>query len=107
MKDFEINAIAIKENTGDYTIRHLFTYNNFMTIEECYKQLYIWSHHYEYTIMQYIIKKGNQVVEIETYTGALGIDIIENGNHLTKHQLERLRLKLVKELKNKLGLENN
>ena len=41
MKEFEINAIAIKENTGDYTIRHLFTYDNFMTIEECYKHLYI------------------------------------------------------------------
>ena len=107
MKNFEINAIAIKENTGDYTINRLFTYSNFMTLEECYKQLYIWSHHYRYTIMQYIIKKGNQVVEIETYTGALGIDIIENDNHSTKNQLEGLRLKLVKELKNKLGLENN
>lgn len=107
MKDFEINAITIRENSGDYTINHLFTYGNFMTIEECYKQLYIWSHHYQYTIMQYVIKKGNQVVEIETYVGALGIDIIANDNHSTKHQLERLRLKLVKELKNKLGLENN
>ena len=107
MKNFDINAIAIRENTGDYTINNLFTYGNFMTIEECYKQLYIWSHHYEYTIMQYIIKKGNQVVEIETYVGALGIDIIENDSHSTKNQLERLRLKLVKELKNKLGLENN
>lgn len=107
MKEFEINAIAIKENTGDYTIRHLFTYDNFMAIEECYKQLYIWSHHYKNTIMQYIIKKGNQVVEIETYVGALGIDILTNDNHSTKNQLERLRLKLVKELEKKLGLENN
>lgn len=107
MKDFEVKAITIRENTGDYTINNLFTYSNFTTIEECYKQLYIWSHHYQYTIMQYIIKKGNQVVEIETYVGALGIDIIANDNHSTKRQLERLRLKLVKELKNKLGLENN
>ena len=107
MKYFEINAITIRENTGYYGKNNVFTYGKFMNLEECYKQLYIWSHHYQYTIMQYIIKKGNQVVEIETYVGALGIDIIENDKHSTKNQLERLRLRLVKELKNKLGLENN
>lgn len=105
MKEFEIKAIAIKENTSDYTIRDLFTYDNFATLEKCYTQLYIWSHHYQYTIMQYIIKKENEVIEIGTYVAALGIDILKNDNHSTKNQLERLRLRLVKELENKLGLE--
>lgn len=107
MKEFEINAVAIKENGGYYMIRHLFTYENIATIEECYKQLYIWSHHYENTIMQYCIKKGNQIVEDKVLVSSLGIDIIPKDSYSTKCQLERLRLRLVKELEKKLGLENN
>ena len=107
MKEFEINAIAIKENGGYYMVRHLFTYENIATIKECYKQLYIWSHHYENTIMQYCIKNGNQIVEDKILISSLGIDIIPKDSCSTKSQLERIRLALVKALRNKLGPENN
>lgn len=102
MKEFEVNAISIRENDGYYMIRHLFTYDNFATTKECYNQLYLWSHHYNETIMQYSIKQGQQVIETKILISSLGIDIIPKDSHSTKQWLEKLRLDFIKELEKKL-----
>ncbi len=107
MKEFEVNAISIRANDGDYGIYNLFTYDNFETLDDCYKQLHIWSNHYGDTIMQYSIKQGNQVIISETLISGLGVHIFINDSKTTKELLERMRLKFVKELEEKLGLENN
>lgn len=103
MREYKVRAIGINSNIDlKYKVEELYTYERLPNEKSCYEQLLIWTEHYGWKIIQYIIQKEEDIITNGILVSRLGLDLSITNTEKTKNYLEREKEKDIEYFKNKI-----